>query len=99
MKVTRKTLLKIAHLARLEVKAEDEERLLNDLSEILTWVEKLKEVDTEGVEPLSHMSREINLFREDLASNNLNRKDALKVSPQHNGEFFIVPKVIKNKGK
>jgi len=99
MKITKETLEKIAHLARLEVKAEDEEMLLNDLSEILTWVEKLNEVDTDGIEPLTHMSKEVNSMREDIASNNLNRKDALKISPQHDSKFFTVPKVIKNKGK
>ena len=99
MKVTKETLEKIAHLSRLEVKPEDEKQLMKDLSETLTWVEKLNELDTDNVEPLTHMSREINQLREDSAKNSLNRKDALKLSPKNNEEFFIVPKVIKNKGK
>lgn len=99
MKVTKETLEKIAHLSRLEVESKDEEKLLKDLSEILTWVEKLNEVDTDGVEPLTHMSKEINQLREDSANNGLSRKNALKLSPRNNDKFFIVPKVIKNKGK
>ncbi len=90
---------KIAHLSRLEVNPKDEEKLLKDLSEILTWVEKLNEADTEGVEPLTHMSKEINQLREDTANNSLNREVALKLSPKNSDKFFIVPKVIKNKGK
>ena len=97
MKVTKETLHKMAHLARLEVDPKDEPQLINDLTEILTWVEKLNELDTSDVEPLTHMSAEVNLYRKDKAANRLDRKDALKVAPDHNEQFFIVPKVIKNK--
>ena len=65
MKIDRNTLTKIAHLARLEVKEEEEERLLQSLSEILTWVEKLNEVETENIEPLTNMSQEVNKLRDD----------------------------------
>jgi len=98
MKVTKETLHKIAHLARLKVKEEEEEQLLTDMSEILTWVEKLNEVDTDGVEPLTHMTMEKNAYREDKAENRLKREDALKQAPMEDGTFFQVPKVIKNKG-
>ncbi len=97
--MTKETLAKIAHLSRLEVDPKNEEQLLHDLSEIITWVEKLNEVDTEGVQPLTHMSKEINLLREDHAENGLDRNDALKLSPKNNDGFFTVPKVIKSKGK
>lgn len=99
MKVTKETLEKMAHLARLEVKKEDEDQLIGDLSEILTWVEELNEVDTENVEPLTHMTKEINSLREDSPINHLKREDALKSSPRHNNEFFTVPNVIKSKDK
>lgn len=99
MQITKATLEKIAHLARLEVKPEEEEGLIKDLNEILTWVEKLNEVDTDGVEPLTHMSAEINGFREDVAINRLSKTDGLKLAPDHDNEFFKVPKVIKDKSK
>jgi len=99
MQVTKSTLEKIAHLARLEIKPEEEEGLIKDLNEILTWVEKLDEVDVDGVEPLTHLSTEINRFRDDLATNKLSKTDGLKLAPDHNSEFFKVPKVIKDKAK
>ena len=98
MKITKETLQKIAHLARLEVRTDEEEALLQDLSEILTWVEQLDDVDTEGVEPLTHMTREMNAFRKDEAEKGLKRNDALLNSPKHDDQFFVVPKVIKKKG-
>ncbi len=97
MKVTKETLKKIAYLARLEVKQEDEKSLLADLNNILGWVDKLNEIDTEGVEPLTHMSSEINSLREDEGNNTLDKSAALDLAPEHNDEFFKVPKVIKNK--
>ncbi|MDA0195204.1 MAG: Asp-tRNA(Asn)/Glu-tRNA(Gln) amidotransferase subunit GatC [Bacteroidetes bacterium] len=99
MQITKETLEKIAHLARLEIKPEEEAGLLNDLNEILVWVEKLNEVNTDGVEPIIHMTREINGFRDDLATNALAKADGLKLAPDHDGNFFRVPKVIKDKSK
>lgn len=93
MKLDRSTLYKIAHLARLEVKKEEEESLLSSLSEILDWVEKLNEVDTEGVEPLTNMSMEINALREDIAGEPLAHEKALKNAPGKDKDFFMVPKV------
>jgi len=95
MKVDKDTLHKVAHLARLNVKEEEEEKLLGDMSKILTWVEALKEVDTEGVEPLTHMTRELNVTRPDEAAHTIEKADALKNAPKHNRDFFQVPKVLK----
>lgn len=97
MKITREILDKTAHLARLEINEQDAEKLMDDMSEIITWVEKLKEVDTEGVEPLTTMSHELNSAREDVAAqtdSHLTQEEALKNAPKKNGEFFSVPKVI-----
>ena len=95
MKVDKETLHKVAHLARLHVKPEEEEKLLGDMSKILTWVEALKEVDTEGVEPLTHMTREVNAMRKDEAKLTISKPDALKNAPKHTDDFFQVPKVLK----
>lgn len=94
MKIDRQTLDKIAHLARLEVKEEDAEQMMKDMSEMVTFVEKLNEVDTEGVEPLTTMSHEINSFRKDVAQQTLSKEDALKQAPHADKDFFRVPRVL-----
>lgn len=95
MKVDKEALAKIAHLARLKIKPEEEDGLLKDMNEILNWVEKLKEVDTDGVEPLTHMTAEMNVFRSDKAETVISMEDALKNAPEQDGQFFKVPPVIK----
>ncbi|GAB3642118.1 Asp-tRNA(Asn)/Glu-tRNA(Gln) amidotransferase subunit GatC [Spirosoma arcticum] len=94
MKVDHEALQKIAHLARLEISPEEETDLLNSLNGVLTWMEQLNEVDTTGVAPLTHLSDETNVLRDDVASNHLPRERALASAPQHDGQFFEVPKVL-----
>lgn len=94
MEINRATLDKIAHLARLEFGEEEAQRMMADMSEIVTWVEKLKELDTTGVEPLTSMSQEINSFRSDDPKTGLSRDEALKNAPDSDGTYFKVPKVI-----
>lgn len=94
MKVDSEALQKIAHLARLEVRPDEEADLLNSLNGVLTWMEQLNEVDTTGVEPLTHISDETNVLRDDVAGDHLPRERALANAPQHNGQFFEVPKVL-----
>lgn len=95
MQVDKETLHKVAHLARLNIKPEEETKLLNDMSEILTWVNKLEEVNTEEVEPLTHMTEEVNAMRADKAFQTISREDALKNAPKKDDKFFKVPKVLK----
>ncbi len=94
MKVDHETLHKIAHLSRLDVKPDEEAALLNSLNGVLTWMEQLNEVDTTGVEPLMHMSAEANVLRDDYVANQLPRDQALMNAPQHDNQFFEVPKVL-----
>ena len=94
MKVDKETLHKIAHLARLEVRPEEEADMLTSLNEVLTWMEQLNEIDTTGVEPLMHISEELNVLREDVVGTHLSRENALINAPQHNEQFFEVPKVL-----
>ncbi|MEM8965326.1 MAG: Asp-tRNA(Asn)/Glu-tRNA(Gln) amidotransferase subunit GatC [Bacteroidota bacterium] len=94
MKIDRDTVKKIAHLARLEHDPETEKALMASMTEILDWVEKLDEVDTEGVEPLIHMAYEINIMREDYVGEHLDRSAAIKLAPRHDEQFFRVPKVL-----
>ncbi|WP_224996760.1 Asp-tRNA(Asn)/Glu-tRNA(Gln) amidotransferase subunit GatC [Cesiribacter sp. SM1] len=94
MKIDKQTLQKIAHLARLEFEEESAEAMMADLSKILDWVEQLNEVDTEGVEPLTHMSVEVNVLREDLSQEPLSRERGLKNAPEKDQDYFRVPKVL-----
>lgn len=94
MKIDRATLEKIAHLARLELDEKEVPKLLEDMSRMISFVEKLKEVDTAGVEPLTTMSHEINSLREDEVKNQLNTDEVLKNAPDKEGKYFRVPKVI-----
>jgi aspartyl-tRNA(Asn)/glutamyl-tRNA(Gln) amidotransferase subunit C len=93
MKVDKETLKKIAHLARLEIKEEKEGAILESLSEILTWVEKLNEINTDGIEPLTNMSQEKNVLREDKISGQLDHEKALKNAPDKDKNYIKVPKI------
>ena len=94
MSVTRKDVEHIAELARLKFKDEELENFTSQLNEILEYMEKLNELDTENVEPLSHPVESQNVFREDGIKPSVSREDALKNAPQKDDEFFKVPKVI-----
>ncbi len=94
MKVDQETLRKIAHLARLEVRPEEEAALLRSLNGVLTWMEQLNEVDTTGVEPLTHITDETNVLRDDIVGQHLPREQALANAPQHDEQYVEVPKVL-----
>lgn len=94
MKINQKTVQNIAHLARLELSEQEEVKMVDDLSKILNWMDQLKELDTTDVVPLTHMSEEVNVFREDVGVNALSREKGLKNAPSQDGEYFRVPKVI-----
>lgn len=94
MKINRDVLDKIAHLARLEFDEKDAEKMMKDMTAIVNWVEKLNEVDTEGVEPLTTMSHEINSLREDEVKPHLDHEEAVKNAPKKDSDYFRVPKVL-----
>lgn len=94
MRIDKETLRKIAHLARLEFEEDSEDHMIKDLTGILDWVDQLKEVDTKGVAPLTNMSHEVNMLREDEVGEPLEHERGLKNAPQRDENFFKVPKVI-----
>ncbi len=94
MKIDREQLNKIAHLARLEFDEKDAEKMMKDMTEIVNWVDKLNEVDTEGVEPLTTMTYEVNNLREDEVKEHLPHDRALLNAPKKDNDYFRVPKVI-----
>lgn len=94
MKITRQEVEKTALLARLELSAEEAERMTAQLDTILSYVAKLDELDTAGVSVSAHSLEAINAFRDDEVRPSLPRETALVNAPQHNDEAFVVPKII-----
>lgn len=94
MKIDKETLQKIAHLARLDFEEKGAEQMEADMTEILDWVEKLNELDTEGVEPLTNMSAEQNVLREDQPKEPLSHERGLRNAPKKDSDYFRVPKVM-----
>lgn len=94
MKIDQDTIQKLAHLARIKIDPGNEKSLIRDMEQILTWIEKLNELDTSQVSELNHMSAERNRFRPDTPDNHLTKQEALRNSPDHDGDFFRVPKVL-----
>ena len=86
---------KLAHLARLKFNEAEKQEIKTDLQRMIVFVEKLNELDLEGVEPMLHMSDEVNVLREDEVKGSVSRSEALKNAPSHDEQFFKVPKVIK----
>ena len=86
---------KLSRLAMLEFDAAEREEIKADLEKMIGFVDKLKELDTSGVEPLLHMAGEVNVLRDDVPGGMLTQAEALQNAPLHNGAFFLVPKVIK----
>jgi aspartyl-tRNA(Asn)/glutamyl-tRNA(Gln) amidotransferase subunit C len=94
MKVDVETINKLAHLSRLELSPTETEAMTQNLSAVLDWMDKLNEVDTTGVEPLIHISEELNVLRADETEAPLSHERALRNAPRHDSDYFRVPKVI-----
>jgi aspartyl-tRNA(Asn)/glutamyl-tRNA(Gln) amidotransferase subunit C len=94
MKIDKETVEKIAHLARLEFDERETEQIINDMNNMLTFVNKLNEVDTSNVSPLIYMSDEVNVLREDEVKQEITQQEALKNAPKKDSDYFKVPKVI-----
>ncbi len=94
MKIDKDSIKKIAHLARLEFDENSAEKMSKDMSQILDWVEQLNELDTTDIEPLTTMSSEVNVMREDKTGQHLDHNAGLKNAPKHDSDYFRVPKVM-----
>jgi aspartyl-tRNA(Asn)/glutamyl-tRNA(Gln) amidotransferase subunit C len=97
MAVTKKDVEKIAELARLKFSEEELENFTPQMNEILSYMDKLNELDTENVKPLSHPVELTNVFREDELKNSISTEEALKNAPAKDEHHFKVPKVIGDK--
>lgn len=94
MKITDETVEHIAHLARLEFEGEEKGKIKQDLENIITFMEKLQEVDTDNVEPLVFMTNEKNRLRDDVAEVTITHEEALKNAPKKDSDYFRIPKVL-----
>ena len=98
MKIDKEMVDHLAHLSRLEFENESKEEIINDLNRILSFVEKLNELDTENIEPLIYMNNETNVLREDHVIQDITQEEALKNAPKKDSDYFRVPKMVeKNK--
>lgn len=95
MEVNDQLINNLAKLSHLSFTEEERKEIKADLQEMITFIEKLREVNTEGVEPLLHMSSNVNILREDVVEGSVSRTEGLKNAPDTDGTFFKVPKVIK----
>ena len=90
-----KLIAHLSRLAKLKFDKESSERMKSDLKTILGFVDRLLEVDTEGIEPLVYMSEEVNVLRADEISNIVSQENALKNAPQKDSDYFKVPIILK----
>lgn len=94
MAIDKATVARIAHLARLDVPEDQQERLAGQLSGILQWIEQLNEVDTTGVEPLRSVMPIEHRWREDKVTDGERRDEVLANAPGREDDYFVVPKVV-----
>jgi aspartyl-tRNA(Asn)/glutamyl-tRNA(Gln) amidotransferase subunit C len=84
----------VAHLARLALTPEEEQRLGAQLGSILGYIEKLKELDVSQVEPTAHATPRVNVFRLDEPAPSLAHEEALRNAPATANGLFLVPKIV-----
>ena len=92
--LTKKEVIYVSNLARLELKDEEIDKFSVQLSDILEYIKKLNEIDTKNVEPMKHAVDINNAFREDKVTNKSYKDDILKNAPDRDNDYFKVPKII-----
>ncbi|MDG1189069.1 MAG: Asp-tRNA(Asn)/Glu-tRNA(Gln) amidotransferase subunit GatC [Flavobacteriales bacterium] len=95
MKIDQTLIDKLARLSQLEFNSDTKAKMEDDLNKILTFVDKLNEVDTENIEPLIYLNEEKNKLREDEIGEHLPKEKALKNAPSKDSDYFKVPTVLK----
>ena len=97
MKVNNKLVEHLAHLSRLDFDDDSIEKMKFDFEKMLDFVAKLEEVDTANIEPLSYMSSELNVLRDDKVEQVLTQEQALQNAPVNDTDYIRIPKVIDSK--
>jgi aspartyl-tRNA(Asn)/glutamyl-tRNA(Gln) amidotransferase subunit C len=93
-KITRQDVEYVAGLAQLALDEAAAERLVHEMGEILSYMDKLNELDTSNVEPMMHALEMTNVFRDDAVDESLPREVALRTAPLSDDEYFLVPKIL-----
>jgi aspartyl-tRNA(Asn)/glutamyl-tRNA(Gln) amidotransferase subunit C len=94
--ISRDDVLHVARLARLELSDAEIETMREQLNSILTYIDRLKELDVTGVEPTAHVVPLVNVMREDEVVPSLPQEDMLRNAPDRVGELFRVPRIIED---
>lgn len=94
MKISATDVEHVAKLARLQITAGEKDKFTNQINDILLYIEKLNELNTKGIAPMSQAAAGFNAFREDKIAESLGAGQALVNAPDARGDFFRVPKVI-----
>tara|TARA_B100001142_G_C14030876_1_gene538061 strand:- start:98 stop:469 length:372 start_codon:yes stop_codon:yes gene_type:complete len=98
MKIDKKTVERLAELSKLEFSEKEKEGMVQDFQKIVHFVDKLKELDTEGVKPLVYVNENVtNVLREDSPGELVSREDALKNAPVKDTNYIKIPNVLKIK--
>ena len=94
MSIDNKTVRKVSKLAKIRINEQEEKKLIGELNNILGWVDELKKVDTEQVEPMLSVFNESMVMRKDDVSSEISDELVLKNAPESKSGFFVVPKVV-----
>ena len=94
MDIDKKLVKKIATLSKMKIEENEVEKFSNELSKIINWVEKLNEVDTKNITPITNPSDIKIPFRKDKINDGKIEDKILKNAPEKKGGYFIVPKVV-----
>ena len=95
MKITDKLIRDIAALAKLDFDKSSAEEMKADLEKIIGFIDKLSEINTDGIEPLIYLNDEVNVLRDDEIKTVVSQVEALKNAPDKDSDYFKVPKIIK----
>ena len=96
MKISKNDVINVSELARLEFKEEEIEKFAEQLGNILEYIEKLNELNTDNVEPTTHVLDISTPLREDKVVKWLSTEEVLKNAPESEDDFFVVPQVIED---
>lgn len=94
MKITEETIDYVSELAKLQLTEEEKEKAKVDIGKILDYMDKMNEIDTKNISPMTHVFEQKNIVREDIVTNGLEIDQILANAPVKNHECFIVPKTV-----
>ena len=90
----KKTVTTISYLSRLKIDGEKEEKITNDLENIIKFVDQLNDIDTSNIEPLSNPLEKTAKTRDDIVTADNLKKELLEIAPSSNEDYFLVPRVV-----